>query len=370
MCGIVGALGAIGINEEKAFKLMLQLDTVRGPDSTGVFGVSTLGAQRTIKAVGTPWELMETKSFDKFFAGAYNLLIGHNRWATVGGVTKATAHPFTIDDVTGVHNGTLKNWERKLDDSYDFDVDSECLYHNIAKNGLVETLDKLGYGDAYALVYYDAETNKVNFIRNTERPLWFAYTKDGRTLFWASEAWMITVAAAKSNVKLQPAFQLETNTLVSIDVVRSNAYNAKPIPASEITEEVVKRKVVVLPKKKQPEAGASTTRTSTNSGNSGTSVTKLPDRVIGEEVVFRITNPVMQKETRFSKIYFECTSESGVKLRWFPACQEEDHPFIVESLKGKVTYRARVTAKVFGTDDEYVVNPDTVTRVKEKEVKK
>ena len=32
MCGIIGVAGNIGLAEEKAFKLMLQLDVIRGQD--------------------------------------------------------------------------------------------------------------------------------------------------------------------------------------------------------------------------------------------------------------------------------------------------------------------------------------------------
>ncbi len=41
MCGIVGAVGAIAFKETKMLKTLLQLDTIRGPHSTGMFGVDS-----------------------------------------------------------------------------------------------------------------------------------------------------------------------------------------------------------------------------------------------------------------------------------------------------------------------------------------
>lgn len=43
ICGIVAAAGLLTAEEEKIFKFLLILDTVRGEDSTGIAGVSVNG---------------------------------------------------------------------------------------------------------------------------------------------------------------------------------------------------------------------------------------------------------------------------------------------------------------------------------------
>jgi hypothetical protein len=41
--------------------------------------------------------------------------------------------------------------------------------------------------DAYAFVWYDVKDNTMNFLRNGERPLYFAFDKRKEQLFWSSE---------------------------------------------------------------------------------------------------------------------------------------------------------------------------------------
>src|SRR5690348_5835448 len=106
MCGIVLVAGKISKNEEGAFKTLLELDTIRGPHSTGVLSVTHDKIVTVAKSVGTPWDLYDTSSFRSLFSKSHTLLLGHNRYATVGAITKGNAHPFEHDNVVGVHNGT------------------------------------------------------------------------------------------------------------------------------------------------------------------------------------------------------------------------------------------------------------------------
>jgi predicted glutamine amidotransferase len=199
MCGLVGVAGWMSAKEEKVFSNLLILDTLRGDHSTGMASVLSNGEVQVAKELGNPWNLFSSKDYKDTMKYLSRVLIGHNRFATVGGISKETAHPFQFEHITGVHNGTLRN-RHKLLDSHKFRVDSENLYHHIEQKGLNDLMENLD--GAYALVWWDKRTNELNFLRNKERPMWVAFSQDLKTMFWASEPWMITAACDRNGVKI------------------------------------------------------------------------------------------------------------------------------------------------------------------------
>lgn len=222
MCGIVGVAGNVSVNMEKVFTRLLELDTYRGPHSTGVFSVKSGGETVLSKCLGTPWDLADTKGYSSCFSGVCKVLLGHNRWATKGKISKQNAHPFEFKTLAGVHNGTLRT-VTGLDDHKLFDVDSENIYHDMEKNGVYETIPKLD--GAFALAWYDKVDATVNFIRNEERPLFFTYTEDLKTVLWASEPWMLIVAAANNDVEILQPQLLPVGVLHTFDIPQ--VYNQK-----------------------------------------------------------------------------------------------------------------------------------------------
>jgi hypothetical protein len=135
--------------------------------------------------------------------------IGHNRYKTTGAVNRANAHPFEVLDengdvlLVGAHNGTLDNKfeiERQTKDKYD--TDSEALFNLMVEKPNV----KAAIGElrgAWSLVWWDATTDTLNFLRNKERPMTYAYTKDRKAIVWASEPWMIINACRRNGVELE-----------------------------------------------------------------------------------------------------------------------------------------------------------------------
>ncbi|MNQ03994.1 Glutamine--fructose-6-phosphate aminotransferase [isomerizing] [compost metagenome] len=207
--------GAISIAGEKAFKRMLELDTVRGPHSTGVAAVNIKGEVTVAKQVGTPWDFYEYPSTASLFSKVNNVLLGHNRWATKGAINKRNAHPFEFDTLVGVHNGTLRS-TYNLDDYKEFTVDSENLYHHMNNHGVYDTIPVLN--GAFALAWYDKDLETINLIRNSERTLCYTFSEDKKTLFWASEPWIIQVAASSAGVKIEQVRDVTVGVLHSFKV--------------------------------------------------------------------------------------------------------------------------------------------------------
>lgn len=220
MCGIVSIAGDIDGKAEKAFKHLLILDSLRGEDSTGVLSVAKhMDNDTTIaKQVGDPFMLFDHKSYDKAVTHrSSRVLLGHNRYATTGVVNRANAHPFEFPSVIGVHNGTLTN-KYYYDKENKFAVDSEALYNCIDMYGIDEAIKHIK--GAYALVYWDRDEKTINYLRNKERPLWFALNETETLLFAASEAWMINIAAGRNDIKIKQPVELEVDTLLTVPVAK------------------------------------------------------------------------------------------------------------------------------------------------------
>ena len=131
MCGIIGYIG-----KENATPLLLEglrRESYRGYDSSGIV-VFEKEVAHYVKAVGKLEKLEELVAQDPF-SGTIGL--GHNRWATHGGVTEENAHPHT--DCKGniflVHNGIIENYstlKEKLEKKghrFTSQTDTEVLPH-------------------------------------------------------------------------------------------------------------------------------------------------------------------------------------------------------------------------------------------------
>lgn len=219
MCGLVGVVGNITPKVGRAFKDLLVFDSVRGPHSTGVAFIYSFVDPRILKKAVVPHQFFELPDWENNNRIVSKCLMGHNRWATTGLINDENAHPFENESIIGMHNGTLLNQDL-LDDSECFEVDSENIFHHIHLNGVKDTVSKL-HG-AYALVWYDKADKTINFLRNKDRPLSFAMTKDMETLFWASERWMLDVALSRHGVKVCGVEELKVGEHVEMVVPGGN----------------------------------------------------------------------------------------------------------------------------------------------------
>ena len=206
MCGIVGLITGFSngftMDETKAFRDMLLIDTLRGFDSTGVFGVDYNGNVEVLKEASNGASFVQTtdyKAFDSWICSRGMFAVGHNRAATRGSITDKNAHPFVVEDnIVLVQNGTYKGDHSHLKNT---DVDTEAVAHVLHEEPDVEkALQKINA--AYAFVWYNVKEKTLNIIRNDERPLYIAYTKQNAIVF-ASEVETILAACSRNNITLK-----------------------------------------------------------------------------------------------------------------------------------------------------------------------
>jgi|SRR5690625_877358 len=203
------------------FKDMMLASAVRGVDGTGIYQVDHTHqiwldkmAEPSGKAMSDP--RMQGMSD---FVDQSAITVGHVRAATVGDVVEENCHPFEAfrEDgsfIVGVHNGTLYGWDN--DPDVPFSVDSEWALNKIAQDG-PSALDEF-YG-AFTFIWVDSDKpGKVFIARNNERPLHMVRSKDGRSLYAASEAGMLRWLVDKHNLLAdEEVLSLDTNAVVCID---------------------------------------------------------------------------------------------------------------------------------------------------------
>lgn len=209
MCGLCGVYGWVGLKEKEAFYHLQVFSQLRGMDSTGVaviYGNKHKDSD-IIKAVGGVESLMSSypKAFDwrdnSIEGFDIKCLIGHHRKATVGTINEENAHPFEYDNIIGCHNGTIFQHELKKLSTYDDKlIDSQVVLEEINKTGKIKDVIK-DISGAWAFCWWDKTERTLNFCRNDKRTLFIAYSEDMRTMFWASEDWMLHTALKRSGVK-------------------------------------------------------------------------------------------------------------------------------------------------------------------------
>lgn len=167
------------------------LSSFRGVHSTGVIKASKkhYGSKKinydTIKMVENPVTFLLSEEYHDFNKGDTPCtLMGHSRHATFGSVNEENAHPHTINNIIGMHNGSISSLYNKDDDT----SDSYNLFKLISSRG-VKALNGVGYG-AYAITYIDKDKGLLVIARNNLRPLHYMKIT-GNTILWASEGRML-----------------------------------------------------------------------------------------------------------------------------------------------------------------------------------
>ena len=206
-----------------AFNDLLFMDTLRGPDSTGVALVNVAGDVSVLKDSVSAPEFYCTKEYnDVIDAPAYKTgkaLIGHNRKATVGKIVKENAHPFVInDEFVLVHNGSLTSHKHLGDAVVDSNAIAQYLHDKWNDDDTPEQKAKVlaHIGGAWALVWYDLRSNRLNIVRNPQRPLSWAETST--EFFFGSEQAMLLAGLSRNNLKPTSLQEVATYKVYSFNL--------------------------------------------------------------------------------------------------------------------------------------------------------
>jgi len=183
MCGIIGIIAKQpnGFFQPhiEIFRQMLYANAVRGTDATGAFGVNKYGNIDIIKAAQDANTFINDEEFDAFCKKgyqSYHFMIGHNRKATHGEKDSKSAHPFWDKDnkICLIHNGMISNYKSFCSEAT---VDSAAITNELAnREDPYEIFSEIE--GSYAMIWYDVEKKRLNFMRNSLRPLYVSETAD------------------------------------------------------------------------------------------------------------------------------------------------------------------------------------------------
>lgn len=190
---------------------LLTVSTLRGTDSTGVLqGKSESWFNHSRVDYVVEKSASDALYFKWFHSKALegnrrilnstldNFIACHVRYGTRGALIDANAHPFEFENIIGMHNGTLRDKKYEHNDK----TDSELLFKDISENGIIPVLEKVDPWGAYALVILDKNSGEFSFVRNDQRPLYYAIHENRPVMYWASEAWMLREMMARNTEKM------------------------------------------------------------------------------------------------------------------------------------------------------------------------
>lgn len=220
MCGLVGMLSLNHISLVQSIRDLTLMSSMRGSDATGMFTVSqkmtdvTTRKASWLKSSKNPLDFIRSRPFRNHLLSDDNIkLVGvHTRYATIGEKVSSNAHPFEYGNIIGMHNGTIRSGL----DVEKGATDSEALIKKLSESDIKTVLSSI-FG-AFALVWYDTAALTLNFIRNDERPLYYAHDTGKINFVWASEKPMIELLAERSYFTPKLTIhELPKDTLLSMD---------------------------------------------------------------------------------------------------------------------------------------------------------
>jgi predicted glutamine amidotransferase len=192
MCGLCGVAGPGIISADLAdFEELLHLSMLRGSQGTGVARINSRNNETEISkstAMSPIFMAMDYQEKKPIISGLSNtFFMGHCRAPTKGDITKNNCHPFDVGNLIGTHNGTLVDAVYQDKEM----TDSEMLYRDMAVGDLKKIFEGMSPLSAFALSFYDKRDRTLNFIRNSERPLYITFHKTRDVMFYASEKRML-----------------------------------------------------------------------------------------------------------------------------------------------------------------------------------
>ena len=189
--------------------LHLSMET-RGTDSAGIATINE--TVHILKKAIASHKLMKDKAYNQLLKDNPRIVIGHTRLATTGLVTDDNAHPFLKGSIVGAHNGIVSNY---LTINGKAQVDSEVIFELLDKNknNFEKAFKKLS--GSFAITWVDMNNPEEVFLTATDNPLAVAYVPSLKTIFWASEEFMLRIVLKSVGLKFQLS-EAEDNTVYCI----------------------------------------------------------------------------------------------------------------------------------------------------------
>ena len=172
MCTIIGWRGRVST---QIVRHLIGMSYEYGPHATGVAYADAGGRPRVFKKSKHPHVFLREHDRTVRCAAKSELGIAHTRFASVGRLTEANAHPFVHKGLVYCHNGTIRNW-RDLDDTVS--SDSQVLGPLLLSHETWKAVGQAGiawmYGGDLFVYRRDKPLTVVTFFR--ENPVTIAAT--------------------------------------------------------------------------------------------------------------------------------------------------------------------------------------------------
>lgn len=219
MCGIIGLIEykqGFYTKDKELFQDLLIVNSLRGAHSTGVFGGKMNASPDYAKAVGNPYDFINHPNTTQLWTKMirkYKYMVGHGRSATRGKVNTANAHPFQVDNITMVHNGTIFTSDTVKANAHE--VDSMAIAHALTEHTPQEVFSDIN--GAFAVVWHDTKTNRLSMVRNDQRPLAIGINQKDQRIVFASEKNMLELVSYRKGIEFDKIFYIPENTIFSWD---------------------------------------------------------------------------------------------------------------------------------------------------------